>query len=409
MTAEEQNEKLLVHLHHLQEELERCKAAAHLGPHTSDDLFYREVIGDLKRRLEEANKRAASAEPLREENTLLLLQLHEAQEKLEQALWDKMMAETATGTVGAHAAEARAQLQEVQKQAPHRHLHFSIKGVAMGEAGLRDLDVRLVEHHGKAGLVFFPPEDQADNPFANWPADGEEGGRKYILFFPGQKSSAAALRAAKASGVLAIESSIAAIQQSLRADENFQISRNLTPPEIEFWHLAAQKVHGLFEGSDLRLHYDDVRCKQIAKPPASVKFTLVNPLHAGRNYDRFAVVWPGALGSGASLRQLTFINAPGNAPVFESWPLGDNGLPLREWTITLNDALPAVFRRMTRGDRVLLDRILEELPNFLHHYNGQNGAQPADLPRLRASVRKMRRRWRNLGHMHSLGLSLLGR
>jgi hypothetical protein len=330
--------------------------------------------------------------------SLLLFQLHETQEKLAQALWEKQCIQEGNSIGSAVTVGPKVRLDEVRKQQPHRHLHFTLEGLMLGESGPWDLEVRLVDHHGRAGLVFFPPTSEAGggDPFSNWPTDGSENGRPYVLYLAGDKNSMTRLRAAKTAAVLAAEIASLSITQALREDEDFQISRSLTTGEVEFWLLAAERVRSSLKEASERLHYDDVRCKPTKEPKQSIKFTLVNPLRCGRSYDRFAIVWHGALESAAKLRQLTFINAPGKAPIFQSWPLDEQGLPARDVTIDFRSEMWRWVRRMTRDDCALVARVLEELPNFGYHYNAQQPMYPANLQKLRASSRNVLKRWKAL-------------
>ena len=407
MTIEQQNQVLLQQLHELQEELQTWRLSNHQAKESPDVSFYRSAATDAKRRLEDIRRRLEAQGDFKDENAALLFRLHETQEKLEQALWEKHHAKPDCGTSVHSSRGARAELRDGQKTGAHRHLHFSIKGMDLGEGGSWDAEVRLADHQGRPGLVIFKGGDGSDLPFANWPDAGKENSQPFVLFFPGDSKAERLLRASKTSGVLAIKEALSAMEAALRADEQFQISRVLQPPDVEFWLLTLQRVRSGLAKNSTRFSYDDVRGK--AMPDGSLKITVVNALHEGRRLDRFAIVWPAAASSGGAAPRLVFLNAEGNLPVFESWPLDEQGYPVREWSLDLGSSAGTIFRKMTASDRALLGCILDEMPNFLHHHNAQNPSQTVDKARLTSTIKKARLRWRGLSVLASWPLPKFGK
>jgi hypothetical protein len=407
MTIERQHQILLKQLHELHEELETWRLSNHQGKESPDVPFYRLAATDAKRRLEDMKRRLEAQGDFKNENAALLFRLHETQEKLEQALWEKHHAQPGIAPSGAPSGGVRAELRDAHKDATHRHLHFSIKQMDLADGGCWDAEVRLASHYGRPGLVIFKGGEGSDLPFANWPDAGKENSQSFVRLFPDETGAARLLRASKASGLLAIEESLAAMEEALRSDEQFQISRTLQPPDVEFWLLMLQRVRSGLKKIPKLFRYDDVRGK--AMPDGALKVTVVNALHEGRPLDRFAIVWPEAASSGGAAPRFIFLNAEGNLPLFESWPLDEQGYPLREWSLDLGNSAGAVFGQMTSSDRDLLGRILDEIPNFLHHHNAQNSSQPVDKVRLTSTIKRVRLRWRGLAMLASLPLTKFGK
>lgn len=65
---------------------------------------------------------------------------------------------------------------------PHRELGLQFSKVVWGDKVLATLDVRLVEHHGRPGLVLFG--DAGQGPLSGWMESGTEEGRGYMLLIP---------------------------------------------------------------------------------------------------------------------------------------------------------------------------------------------------------------------------------
>jgi hypothetical protein len=130
-----------------------------------------------------------------EEGELLLLQLHQVQEELEQQFLQRRdLAETlAAQPQHRHldsvlqASAAALAVTHDRDTPPHRELAFHITGLRVGEHHVAEATVRLVEHHGHPGLVFFKPADDAA-PLQGWQETGCEDDRPFLLLVPDDAS-----------------------------------------------------------------------------------------------------------------------------------------------------------------------------------------------------------------------------
>jgi hypothetical protein len=61
------------------------------------------------------------------------------------------------------------------EQGSHRHCNLTLGGVDLFDRRWDRMDLRLVEHHGNAGLMVFKSES-GGSPFYSWKQDGERGG-----------------------------------------------------------------------------------------------------------------------------------------------------------------------------------------------------------------------------------------
>jgi hypothetical protein len=394
MTIRQEYNSLLKHLHKLQEELEAMRNAGMDVKNKSEEPLHRKLIADLQKSLTEKNKLLLELDDLRLENRKLLFEIFEVQEKLESAIWQRDNAPTDPITIHAQKIGARADLLEVLNAPPHRHLHFLISGIWLGERGNFDMDMRLAHHSGNAGIVIFLKENKPDHPFSNWPECGRDNGKPFTTIFLNDfKSITNTIHAAKTSALLVIEKSLQAIEEALRSDESLQVSKLIQTPEIEFWLLITLQLRSSLQRIDKNLHYDDVRCKPVSDD--GIKFTLINASYGERILDRFAFVWPFAKKKSPSFDVIKFLNGKGNMPIFESWPTDSNGILNSEWNITLDPTNNEAFQGMSISDNQLLKRLVQEIPNFLYHYNIQNPDEPCDYKRLVDLVHCNCKKWEN--------------
>jgi hypothetical protein len=256
-------------------------------------------------------------------------------------------------------------------------LHFRIYGLWLGEFGTLDIDIRLVHQSGKPGLVIFMMDNKPDHPFSNWPECGRENAQPFTtLFFEDVVKTPHTIQSSKTSALVVIEKSLQVIEETLRSDERLQVSKLIQTPEIEFWLLVMLQINSCFQRFEKNLHYDDVRCKPLSD--VGIKFTLINPSYAGRLLDRFAIIWPAARKTSPSLEVIKILNGKGKMPIFESWPTDANGFLNRQWTIELGSLNTEIIPKIPFSDAQLLKRLIQEIPNFLHHYNIQNPDQKCD-------------------------------
>jgi hypothetical protein len=224
------------------------RALAAALPHLRTARAAAAKVGDLKQRLRAAGQDLAASqaalrstrerlEAVEQENGLLVEQLLRAQDAWEQALAVGRRAEAALAeeraAAGACQAEQARQLGQLQQQAQllqraeaarqvaeqaaacaraaarvaqprllcrirfdrlqvvaedptptHRQLALQLQGLRVDDQACASQELRLVEHHGQAGLAWFAAAD-GSLPFARWQPQGEESGRAYMLLIPG--------------------------------------------------------------------------------------------------------------------------------------------------------------------------------------------------------------------------------
>ncbi len=74
-------------------------------------------------------------------------------------------------------------LLDVRDEGPHRELAFSLQGWTCPTGTLDEVSVRLVEHQGHPGLVFFPATDGRP-ALTQWQPSGTENGRPFMILLP---------------------------------------------------------------------------------------------------------------------------------------------------------------------------------------------------------------------------------
>ena len=130
-----------------------------------------------------------------QENELLLLHLHQVQEELEKHYLELQQSrEQPVAAAALQNLEPAAGLPQglvaglvsigvPRVTPPHLELQFKIEHLTLdGVEEIPELRMRLVEHHGNAGIAFFSDADA--HPFQRWQESGQEEGNPYMLLVP---------------------------------------------------------------------------------------------------------------------------------------------------------------------------------------------------------------------------------
>lgn len=124
------------------------------------------------------------AENLAQETRLLRIQLVGLQAELE-LLHDEAKAHKAAllaDSAGTFTAKS-VFMDNPVLNAPHLHLDFVLSGVELCAEQLGELHARMVDHHGRAGLLIFH-DTIPEKLLANRRVDGQEEGRAFTLVVP---------------------------------------------------------------------------------------------------------------------------------------------------------------------------------------------------------------------------------
>jgi hypothetical protein len=303
-------------------------------------------------------------------------QLHQVQAALElqhQAtlrLDERLPYHLAAGQAGVSVAGVA--LGAAHDTPPHRGLDVELTAVTSGDAPAFTLPARLVEHHGRAGLVIFqcpglplPPER----------VSGREGDRPFMLVMPGDAASVPLLGALGARDWILVNTVAAQIDKALRVD----------PAAAPRWRAVSRRLRQGLDALPHPLRYDRVQAAPLAKG-AGLKLRFDGVECGGRVFSGLDLCYR-PQGAGGVLELLARPDAP-EGPPLDGWPVGDDGSLAASMAFTVGTAGARAARRqqwagLLPADRELLLALLAALPGA----TAQAGAAAAvPLPGLHAQA-----------------------
>lgn len=251
--------------------------------------------------------------------------------------------------------------------ASHRGLDIDIGAITVGSHHVRQARVRLVEHLGRPGVVFFAAEDGAA-PLLQWTPNGDEGGRAFMLLIPEDPAHRNTLLRLGSTDWATVLLCVAGAELALSSDPLH--AADLT------WARQAARVRLTLDNLPVRLRYDDLQMAALSDGPA-VRF--VRALWG-------AQVWPGLTvqlhpEAGPEDARILLPSDACAPPPLRAWPVDPNGGPAGH--VAFSHLLqPAVWRALPDGDRDLVVSLLDALHN----------GGPAGDPQVRQAARALRRR-----------------
>lgn len=117
----------------------------------------------------------------------MLIHLHHVQEALEEQLMlnaprqDSALARQQSIVQVSDDRVAALRMTGKSEKEPHLHVDMDLKDLRLGARHYPVLSVRLVEHAGHPGLLFW---DGPKRAITAWRANGDEGGRSFMLMIP---------------------------------------------------------------------------------------------------------------------------------------------------------------------------------------------------------------------------------
>jgi hypothetical protein len=405
--AEEENDMLLQQLYQVQEELEqtllqRQQAEKDLGHSKNEvELLKKQLaeapaqstgeVHSLKKQF--ADIQAAheeSRKELTEENDMLLQQLYQVQEELEHYFLEarRLQKDARRGLLW---DLGDVMLGVSCEEVPHRHLDFTVDRATLGKRTLRGLRLRLVEHHGKPGILFFGPSGNHPAPLNHWKQTGEESGVPFMLLIPKDREGEQYFVAATTDDLLLIRELLMHLTSQL-SDAGVGVH-----PHGGWGRVAARLTEQIDEVPE-RLHYDDVSCSLGAKDGVhDYGFIVHHAWIRGRLIPSLSFRWNPKAPSCITL----LLSGPETPLV--SWPVNAKALTSQELPIDFSSSRSRaqaadLFATMTGRDKALLLNLIAELPNFLVHASTQHTEAKMDL-------RKLQKQARNLGRLAKKHLS----
>lgn len=345
---------------------------------------------------------------LRDEQEALMASLLDA--RSEAAAAQALAADETAASVGPQAGHTGAastqplsvlgiSLCGVRDDAPHREVAFQLAGVLTPRGERPTMDVRLVDHHGRPGLVIFG--DDLHPPFAGWQHSGQEGGRAYMLVVPADAGGAGLLAPLPAADWVFLRR-----LSSLLVLATEEPAFGLRPA----WRQIAQRLCMQLDSLPSRLRYDSLQAGLEADGSCTVR--LAGVVWGTRTLPDVQLCWrpEGARGHDPGTCALAWHlpDDPDAPPPMALWPEADDGALQAAWALAVGPGFdPASRRRWWAGqpdnDRDLLLAVLDALPAAADalqrpHWRGaavalhREARQTLRALRLRSTLRRLRRR-----------------
>jgi hypothetical protein len=305
----------------------------------------------------------SEAAAARQESELMLLQLHRVQEQLEHYYRQHKTLEDASerfGWRGAHLpAPGAVRLLGQHKHAPHLHLHFAMEDLRSGARAIPHLEVRLLDHLGRPGLVVFSA--RPNEALAAWQPTGDEAGRPFMALIPSDSQSRRLLERMGTADWQLINHLAQSIQHYLGSEGSDLGLR---------WQVTAARLCRQLIDLPPRLRYDRLELARVQSDDAAqLEILFGRASYGDRLLDQVRLRWAangqGGKVDGPALHWLR-PEDPTNVPL-AAWPPGDDGQLAAAFGLPVGRGGNAArkrqqWRALSAADQALLLAVLDALP-----------------------------------------------
>jgi hypothetical protein len=241
----------------------------------------------------------------------------------------------------------------------HSHLNFTFKNIKLFGRHWKLLQVRLVEHNGKAGLVIFNDVENSSYPLYHWEKDGEENGVDFMIFVPADTKSRIKLVKAPTSDLLLIREITARIIGYIYVHGDNNLNR---------WIHVGRKLVQQIDEIDERIHYDDVVVNTIEnRNEITINFKIANLYYGGICISSYNISW-----SVGPKESYLILKKPEkeelNNHIFSD--LGEiSNMNIEISFKSKKEVEKTIYQweKMTRKERIFLKLVASEISNLLVH------------------------------------------
>jgi hypothetical protein len=235
---------------------------------------------------------------------------------------------------------------------PHRELSVHVETLRVAGGPAQTMDLRLVDHHGRAGLVVFG--DAGRSALAGWAESGQEDGRGYMLLVPSDRNTLSVARGLTAGDGLLLQALLDRLSLDIAAS-----NLELKP----YWALVAARFRQEWIDAPVGLRFDPPSATALPADERGGAVELVLGLAALG--DRLVK------GLRVRLRPGPTVELSGNdergVPVLPSWPLRPDARPLPVWELPVGASAFAARGRarwqgVSAADQAFLSALLDTLP-----------------------------------------------
>ena len=324
----------------------------------------------------------ADSETLRESSLrnheMLLQEIQNSHKESEEFFkeWKSLEAAVRPQFLGAE----RLVCGEEKVHPPHDHLDYVFESASLFDRHWGRLPVRLVEHHGNAGLAIFHTSGNSTKPLHHWEPNGRENGLDFMLFVPSDKKATNMLVGLPTSDLLLVRDATAKILGHLSVHEERGSSR---------WKSVARRLLREIDEIPERLHYDSVAgFVQRENDEFSIRFKVTNLCFRGQCSSLFVFDWT-PTSSGGTLRLEA--NKADPSMLLDSAPEVVVGFASTEDEESVRKLWPGLIAH----DRTFLLLLAQALPDFVFHLCEQHTDQKPQKERLSKQARTLSRKLQN--------------
>nr|CCF78632.1 hypothetical protein RGS1_70338 [Rubrivivax gelatinosus S1] len=298
----------------------------------------REELEQLERRLQHETDRAARAETLHETLATRWRLEQEERERQEERKRQEERERQEAARPDEPAAEAPAlgsrggllvgsiTVGDSAGVAPHRHLGLVLHGVRGTPHAWDEVVVRLIDHHGRAGMALFAAEAPCQL-LAAWQPDGVEAERAYMLVLPQDAGGRQRLEALGSADWTTVLDLAALVRQRLLDDDSVPAP----------WRDTASRLVRQLDEMPRRLRYDGSECRVLG---ADVEVGLNGCSFGELRLERIEL----RLDAGGT--GLHWVRPPAQDSVpTGGWPLEGDGSLAAAWRLPVGSGLDEARKR----------------------------------------------------------------
>lgn len=234
----------------------------------------------------------------------------------------------------------------------HRHLHFSLETLVIGQRTVQGLEFRLLNHLGHPGFALFATTQEP--PLAQWETHAYELDRPFMLLIPSESRGQSILQRLGTSDWLLVCTLAQAVSIELASE-----------PEAlpAGWRSVASRLGRQLTALPGRLRYDVLSANVPADGPAdSVDVCFGNAVFGASLLGSLCVRWwPSRRAEESRLHVLS--QGDGAEVPLSSWPVLPGGLLEPQFVCPVGrESSPQSLASLPLHDRELLLAVLDALP-----------------------------------------------
>jgi hypothetical protein len=274
----------------------------------------------------------------------------------------------------------RVKLKGFREKQPHSHADFVFHNVKLPGKTFDELPLRLLLHHGRAGLALFRDSQRPYPPLHRWTPSGTERGREFMAILPEDIETQRFLNTCTGSDITFLRFAAECLRDFLGTALVSPPKGARNPVQVRRWRRVAQQLLESLDRGPQKLRYDNVHWRDTASD-GHISFSVINISYGQRLWSEVRLAWtPG--------RKLDIlISADGDVPL-ECWPRKKDLTPESAFTIPLDAKghLKSLAKTLTASDRRFCALLLRSLPDFVHHGIEQGKIPTAHRSALRAAA-----------------------